>query len=170
MKSLFVAIAAATLAATISAEAGQRARVDGAAPAAIAPSTTFPALRTIYVAAGVNDSGDAANVGTATSVLCSNLSGQTAQIRWHFFNELGAVAGTFALNLNNLRTWTVSTHATFFGEQALGTGSIYQGMVIVQSNQSAFDCTAMIVDAAGPVANGVQLHMVRYNPHPGTVE
>lgn len=65
MKSIFTAVAtvlALTLAASVPALAA-----------------TFPALTTIYYAVGVFDGGGAANSGTATTVSCSNLSGQSAR-------------------------------------------------------------------------------------------
>lgn len=157
MKKLLAAIAAAALTAALPAQA-----------------TTF-SLRTIYVASGVFDSGDLADVGTATSVHCSNLSGKSATVRVSFYARSGLLEGFNSGPLANLETRTISTHATYFGETYLGTGAIAQGVLNVQSTESGVFCSAMLVDAAGgpgaaDVPEGVALHMVRYNPHPGTVE
>jgi hypothetical protein len=59
-----------------------------------------------------------------------------------------------------------------FGDEGLTTtGAILDGGIIaVQSTQSAVFCTAMIVDAAASTISGIELHMVRLNAHPGTVE
>ena len=157
MKKLLAAIAAAALTAALPAQA-----------------TTF-SLRTIYVASGVFDSGDLADLGTATSVHCSNLSGKSATVRVSFYARNGLLEGFNSGPLANLETRTISTHATYFGETYLGTGAIAQGVLNVQSTESGVFCSAMLVDAAGgpgaaDVPQGVALHMVRYNPHPGTVE
>ena len=50
-----------------------------------AAATTFPSLTTIYVGAGVHDSGTADNTGTATAFHCSNVSGGSVQIRFGYF-------------------------------------------------------------------------------------
>ena len=158
MKKLLAAFAAVALTAVLPAQA-----------------TTF-SLRTIYVASGVYDSGDAGGLGTATSVHCTNLSGKSAQVRVAFYADDGAFEGASSANaLANLATYTVSTHGTFFSESFPLTGPITQGVLNVQSTESGVFCSAMIVDAAGgpgatDVPEGIALHMVRYNPHPGTVE
>jgi len=150
--------------------------VSAAAVIAVLPAhaTTF-SLRTIYVASGVYDSDNADDVGTATSVHCSNLSGKIAQMRVSLYGRTGVLEGATSFSLANLATQTVSTHATPFSEISLGTGQIVQGVLNIQSTESGVFCSAMLVDAAGGpgaanVPEGIDLHMVRYNPHPGTVE
>ena len=165
MKKLLAAAAATLI-------AGSAAAVIAVLPA---QATTF-SLRAIYVASGVYDSGDPSNVGTATSVHCSNLSGKTAQMRVSFYADNGVLAGGAAsFTLANLATKTVSTHGTFFIDISLGTSVIAQGVLNIQSTESGVFCSAMLIDAAGgpgtaDVPEGIDLHMVRYNPHPGTVE
>ena len=134
-------------------------------------ATTFPALTTIYVASGVFDSGGAENTGAVTSVHCSNVSGQNAQLRFLFLQINGAVVGNLTHSLPHGETVTASTRGTvYFADTEVSTGAINQGVVNVESTQSAVFCSAMIVGAAGPIPNGIALHMVRVNPHPGTVE
>ena len=160
MKKLLAAAAAATLIA-----------VSVAALTAVLPAqaTTF-SLRTIYAASGVTDDGGIINNGIATSVHCTNLSGKTATIRVAVYNPTGTLVGSNAATVANLVTRTISTHSVvYFSELDLGTGAINQGVLNVSSTESGVFCTAMIVSAAAPIA-GIDLHMVRYNPHPGTVE
>ena len=154
------------------------------AVAAIALTTVLPAqattfsLRTIYIASGVFDDGSAADAGAATTVLCSNVSGKTATLKVTFYGTGGTLEGTAGpFSVLNLHTWTFSTHSTFFsGEAIANTGAVQQGVLNVSSTESGVFCSAMIVDAAsgGPTPpfapQGIELHMVRYNPHPGTVE
>src|SRR5688572_11777168 len=52
-----------------------------AALAQPASATTFPTFRTIYVVPGLQDSGTSSS-NTATAVSCSNVSGQTAEMRF----------------------------------------------------------------------------------------
>ena len=144
--------------------------------AALAPTAsaiTFPSLTTIYVGSGVTDSGDAANTGVATSIHCSNVSGTTVQVRVLILGGIGAVEGALTQSLVHGQTITFSTHSTLvFGEgSTLATGPVLQGVVNVEATNSAVFCSAMIVDAANftPAFMG-PLHLVRVNPHPGTVE
>jgi len=152
MKELLAAFAAAVLTATLPAQA-----------------TTF-SLRTIYVASGVTDDGAIINNGIATSVHCTNLSGKTATVRVAVYDPTGTLVGSNAASVANLGTRTISTHSVvYFSELDSGTGAINQGVLNVSSTESGVFCTAMIVGAAAPIS-GVDLHMVRFNPHPGTVE
>ena len=63
------------------------ATVTAATPAA---SITFPSLTTIYVAAGVEDSGGF-STDTATAIFCSNVSGQTASVRILILSNTGGI-------------------------------------------------------------------------------
>jgi hypothetical protein len=134
-----------------------------------AQAVTFPSLTTIYVVSGVYDDGGAMEAGFATSVLCTNVSGQVAQVRFLFLGIGGGVEGTHTEMIPHGATRAVSTHATEFFEFALGTGAVAQGAANIESTESAVFCSAMIVDAAS-VADSVALHMVRVNAHPGTIE
>jgi hypothetical protein len=145
---------------------GPAASIPVATPA---PAITFPSLTTIYVVSGVYDDGGAMEAGFATSVHCTNVSGQQAQVRFLFLSAGGSVIGTGVDNIPHGATTTVSTHATEFFEFSLATGAVAQGALNIESTESAVFCSAMIVEA-GSVANSVALHMVRVNPHPGTVE
>jgi hypothetical protein len=131
---------------------------------------TFPSLTTIYVAAGVKDDGGAANIGLATTFMCTNVSGGPASIRYLVLNGGGAIAGQLSFQVQHGATNTVSTHSTnTFSENNLNTGAVEQGAVNIEATESGVFCTAFIVDAADPGELG-QLHLVRVNPHPGKVE
>jgi hypothetical protein len=164
-KSLLACTAISALA-IVSVTVGAQTLTRAATPA---PATTFPSLTTIYVASGVFDDGGGINAGVATSVHCSNVSGQSAQVRVLVLQTTGAVARVNTQTVLHGNTQTFSTHETgFVIEAGMGTGFV-QGVLNVESTQSAVFCSAMIVPAAAP-QEGVALHMVRVNGHPGTIE
>jgi hypothetical protein len=132
-------------------------------------ATTFSSPTLIYVASGVTDSGTSSDVLYATSVHCSNVSGVNATVRVFFFFN-GASKGSNTAVFGHAFTHTVSTQNTSFAEAIVNTGVIFQGLVTVYSTQSAVFCTAMIVDPSLSAPEGIDLHMVRYNANPGTVE
>ena len=166
MKKSLLAYAAISALAIVSVAAGMQSFTRAATPS---PSTTFPSLRTIYIASGVYDDAGADNAGIATSVHCSNVSGQSAQVRVLALDNFGNVLGANTQTALHGGTLTFSTHATSFVEFPLSTGVVNQGVLNVESTQSAVFCSAMIVDAAF-VHNAVALHMVRVNGHPGVIE
>ena len=134
-----------------------------------ATAITFPSLTTIYVGSGVYDDGATENAGTATSLHCSNVSGQNASVRVLIISSVGSVLASLTDSVSHGRTVSYSTHLTTFQEVPLATGAVTQGVVNIEATQSGVFCSAMIVPA-GAVATGVALHLVRVNPHPGTVE
>ena len=154
---MHIKLAAVALAATLAQPAG---------------AITFSSLTTIYVISGVKDDGGAPNTGIATSVHCTNVSGVDAQIRLLALDRDGTVAGQVGLNILHGQTRTESTHVTTtFNDGQFGGGTVLdQGVIIVEATQSAIFCTAMIVDASAALPTGADLHVVRVNPHPGTVE
>ena len=152
------------------------ATILAAALAQPAAAITFSKLTTIYVGAGVYDSGHFADdVGEATSIHCSNVSGVSVQVRALVLNTTGGVAGTpVTVTLAHGESLTFSTHPTVIFADVTGdlnTFGISPGVVNVEATNSAVFCTAVVVDAANakPVYMS-PLHLVRVNPHPGTVE
>jgi hypothetical protein len=141
-----------------------------------ASAVTFPKLTTIYVGAGVLDSGAAENEGTATSFHCVNASGLAASIRFLVLSISGAVAGSITLSAAHGATVTASTHGAlaFLDTTILPNPTVVrQGGIVIEATQSAIFCTAMVVSAAAQLSEPLQatpLHLVRVNPHPGTVE
>ncbi len=139
-----------------------------------AAAVTFTTLTTIYVGSGVRDDGAAANLGIATSIHCSNVSGVSVDVRVLILSASGAVVDSLTLTLAHGATVTFSTHETAVFQDATGnltTGFVGQGVVNVEATNSAVFCTAAVIDAAGfPPVFSMPLHLVRVNPHPGTVE
>ena len=145
-----------------------------AALAQPASAITFPSLTTIYVGSGVIDSGSALETGFATSFHCTNVSGVSAAIRFQVLLADGSLAGSVTASAAHGATVTASTHSTRVYSDVLHVISpgaqVFQGGVNIESTQSAVFCTAVALDATVNVPNGVELHLVRVNPHPGTVE
>jgi hypothetical protein len=136
-----------------------------------AQAITFRSLTLIYVGAGVIDNGGSVDVGIATNFNCSNVSGITAQVRFVVRGLNGPVEGSRTFTLAHGATRTASTHheATFASDFDLFTGLVGQGIIQIYSTQSGVFCNAIVTNAAVG-GNGFDLHMVRFNPHPGTVE
>ena len=139
-----------------------------------ATAVTFPSLTTIYVGAGVINTIDLAENGLATSFHCINVSGVAATIRYLVLNTDGTVAGSITRNAAHGATITASTHETgVFGDstnEIIQGALVFQGGINIEFTQSGVFCTAMILDASVFTPSGIDLHLVRVNPHPGTVE
>ena len=137
-----------------------------------AAAITFPSLTTIYVGSGVYDDGDDMFDGTATVVHCSNVSGQSVQIRALVLSSPGAVEGSSTQSVAHGATVSFATHAvSVYTSVPLLTGEVKQGVVNVEATNSGVFCTAMTINAdLLEEVVGVQLDLVRVNPHPGTVE
>jgi len=134
-----------------------------------APSNIpFGELRTIYVASGVTDNGGAADTGHATSFVCSNVSGVTAKLRYLVLGFNGSIEADVTIDLPHAQTHTASTHSTVgFREDAdLLTGSINQGVVNIESDQSAVFCSAMLLNASAATPAGIPLHLNGSTPIP----
>jgi hypothetical protein len=143
------------------------ATVTAATPAA---SITFPSLTTIYVAAGVEDSGGF-STDTALAVFCSNVSGQTASVRILILSNTGGIELNVTRTLDHGEGHTFATqNITAIGEEILLTGAITGGTLNVESTQSGVFCSAYMMDTETNGPSGVALHLVRINPHPGAVE
>ena len=133
-----------------------------------ASAITFPSLTTIYVASGVYSLLDA-----DTAVHCSNVSGQTAQVRVLVLMPNGDFGASTTQTVAHGATITVATSAlTGYDAVVLEPlGDVIVGVANVESTQSAVFCTAHVVaQAAQSPVTGNPLHLVRVNPHPGTVE
>jgi hypothetical protein len=135
-----------------------------------AAAITFPSLTTIYVGPGVSNLEGDPTV-TATGFSCSNVSGQTASLRFLILSRSGSLVGSFTHSLAHGANVTVSTqNINFLADHAMDTGSLAEGTVNIESTQFGVFCTAMIVDPEALIPSGIALHLVRVNPHPGTVE
>jgi len=152
-----------------------KTRLAAAALAAViaqpASAVTFPSLTTVYVGAGAFDNGGNALAGTATAIICSNVSGVNTAVRVAMLNFVGDIeAQRTADTVPHGTTVVFVTHAVAaFGALELGTGN-FMGAVNIEATQSAVFCTASVMSAAGQAENAKPINLVRVNPHPGTVE
>jgi len=141
-----------------------------------AAAVTFPSLTTIYVIAGVKDSGSGSQLGHATVIQCSNVSGATADIRFLLLSADGTViAFNTAAGVPHGGTVVRSTHntAAYSTETFLlgAAGAALDARVLnIESTQSGVFCTAAIIDASIANPDGVTPHIIRINPHPGAME
>ena len=138
-----------------------------------AVATTFPSLTRIYVASGVVELNTIAISGIMTAVSCSNMSGETASVRFVLRHENGVIAAGGTLLIGSLASRVVTTNGDndIYLETQFPTAQMFGGIVEILSTESAVFCSAMIIRADGALdPAGVALHMVRFNPHPGTVE
>jgi hypothetical protein len=135
-------------------------------------AVTFPSLTTIYVGTGVTDDGGLASSGVATVFHCSNVSGITASIRFLVLNNAGNSVGDLTLPVEHGVTQSVATHFTAaYASVSLDLDfNINQGVVNIESTQSAVFCSAETINAATAAPVGVPRPLVRVNPHPGTAE
>jgi hypothetical protein len=134
-----------------------------------AAAITFPTLTTIYVGAGVSEFNGIQQFATAFT--CSNVSGQEASVRFLVLNQTGGIAGSLTQTVAHGANATVATSSiNVVLEQLLNTGDVTHGTVNIESTQSGVFCSAMVLDPDSTTPNGVALHLVRVNPHPGTVE
>jgi hypothetical protein len=170
MKGLCWIVAFAALASVLPAHAQNRATTPTLAPPT--SSTTDPVIL-IYRVTGVRDDGAAARAGTATALHCTNLSevAETLQILVRDFT--GSLVSNVSRTLNSAQTFTAVTHiaAVFAEDITMSPGSIIdQGYAAIGSTTTSIVCSAMLVNAAATSPVGISLHMVRYNPSPGTLE
>ena len=134
-----------------------------------AAAITFPSLTTIYVGAGAFSVGNDLS-GTATVVVCSNVSGVAASIRVLMLNDNGGIEGQATVTTGHGGSEVFFTHPIIpFGGEDLQTGS-FIGVINIEATQSGVFCTARIMNGEGPAQDAAPLDLVRVNPHPGTVE
>lgn len=139
----------------------------------VAPMATTDPEMMIYRVAGVVNSNATMMNGVATSFMCYSNSAVAENVRIRILNWNGEVAGDIYHVIQSKRTVTFSTHSTAsLAEDALlAEGKlINQGTAAIIATSKEVYCSAMLIDAATTVPNGIALHMVRFNPAPGTVE
>jgi len=137
-----------------------------------ASARAFPALTNIYVASGVQDSGSAENTGVATTIHCTNWTGAVKQIRFTVKNFNGTTAANLTVNVGPGITVTKSTHGSAITEDLphLAPGvSISQGSLVIAATAAQVTCTVQVRDAASGVPAS-DLHLIRFNPWPGSQE
>jgi hypothetical protein len=135
-----------------------------------ASAVTFPSLTTIYVGSGAFDDGGGVIEGTATAVVCSNVSGVTVSVRVLMLGSTGSVEGQGASNAPHGGVVIFTTHPILpYNQVNLATGG-FIGTINIEATNSAVFCTASLIDAGGPAESASPLRLVRVNAHPGTVE
>jgi hypothetical protein len=133
----------------------------------------FPALTLIYSVPGIRDSGAIAATGAATIILCTNWTGASQQIRFVLRDYQGNIRANVTSPMNALYTFTAGTHNTnaFVEDQVLAPGTpINPGSLRIFATTPQVSCTAMVIDAAPAVPDGIDLHVVRHNVWPNTQE
>lgn len=139
----------------------------------VAPMATTDPEVMIYRVAGVVDSGGGPDFGTATAFMCYNNSRVTEKVRFRLINWIGVVISGKIMFIAPKGTRTAATHPTLalLEDLSLAPGvPITQGSAgIIATNKDIY-CSAMIVNAGATIPSGIALHMVRFNPQPGTVE
>jgi hypothetical protein len=138
---------------------------------ACADAATTDPIKVIYRVSGVRDSGDAMNVGRATSFNCSNFSGVSERVVIQVRNPGGQLLATKSYTVPANGTVTASTHLTdLFGDDSLNTFGVSQGLAVIYSTTTVMICNAMIVDAGSASVLAVTLPMVRFNSWAGSQE
>lgn len=168
MKLASSILALATLAVILPADA-QKARKEGAAEIGPGEAVNSP-LKVIYRISGVADDGSS-GVGVATSFHCTNFGNVNEKVKFTVRTFDGDTSKVALVRAGE--TITASTKETdlFFENVFLNTGFVEQGGAIIAATatQTIF-CSAMLVDPNDNDAEGIALHMVRFNPAPRTQE
>jgi hypothetical protein len=138
------------------------------------PKAVGGPLKPIYRVSGVLNTSGAASTGVATTFHCTNTGAVAETIRVTVRDYDGKIVGTpQTRTLSPSSTETMSTHQTsiFYDPNSLAEGiTVNQGSAYIVATSNKIICSAMIVDAAASVPQGVALHLVRYDPFPGSQE
>jgi len=127
----------------------------------------------IYRISGVADSGGAPQTGLATAFHCTNFSGVLENTRVVVRNAAGALLANTPLAVAHLHTvtWTTRDTALFSEDAVMVATPIQQGTAAIAATSVNVLCTAMLLDASKSFEpQGIKLHMLRFNPIPGTQE
>jgi hypothetical protein len=161
-------MAAAAVAVVLPAYARPR---EGGTAQPVPQAATSP-LVAVYRVSGVSDNGGEDYTGVATTFICSSSSSVAEKIRFLVKAADGTIVSDAAFNFPTRRTFTAATHVStiFIEDVSLYTGLVDQGVATISSTTTNITCSAMIVDAAASVPNGIALHLQRFNPIAGTQE
>jgi hypothetical protein len=137
----------------------------------VSPQAATDALKVIYRVPGVRSQGTKDKVGAVTTFICSNYSSTSEKISFRFIRKGYPAPIDFAVIMLPRSTDVFSTKDTnSFGQYVLAMGDLSRTMAIILASTTNIHCTAMIHNAATYVPVGIDLHMVRFNAHPGSVE
>jgi hypothetical protein len=171
MLGWIIPLAAAGMAIVFPGYAADRAKQSEAQ--AVSPQALTYPQQIIYRVSGVRDDGQGPQLGVATSFHCTNWSNLPEKLAISVYNFNGTLARARSFIVNSHHTFTVSTHETkIFSEDVfLSPGvDIDQGYAQILSTTTNIYCSAMIVDAASSSPTGIELHLVRFNPYPGSTQ
>jgi hypothetical protein len=174
MKTSSWLLAVVGIASALPAFASDRFNEKGGAPASAGTQLVGSGpLRPIYRVAGVRDDGLGPNQGVATSFHCTSWSATPERIAFWIYKNDGALARVETYVVAARNTFTASTHATsLFSEDALLSQGVYidQGSAAIGATSTNVTCSVTIASAESASPVGIPLHLVRLNPHAGTVE
>jgi hypothetical protein len=146
---------------------------DRTASPPLPPTSVGGPLALNYVVPGVFDNGGAFNAGVATLFHCTNTSTTSENVQIVVRTFDGTIVGNVTFSMASASTITSGTHQTalFTEDVTLSAGTtINQGQAFIFATSQFVFCSAMIVDAAATIPNGIALHMVRFGPLQGTQE
>ena len=131
-----------------------------------APQAVSDPLKVIYRVPGVRDT-----AGIATVFSCTSNSSVEELLKSTVRKDDGSEAGFAQIPIPARSTRVVATRDTnAFTESASGFATDLQGIATISASTTNVFCSAMLVDPTPTTPNGIALHMVRFNPHPGTEE
>ena len=137
----------------------------------VAPSAATDPLKVIYRVSGIYDNGAISYTGIATVIHCTNYSKVVESLKIKILSNNGSTVLDNLYNISAKSTASFSTHrVSIYLDGAMDTGNVSQGSATISSSTTNIHCTAITVDAAASVPSGFPLHMVRFNPQPGSVE
>lgn len=169
MKAKILALGLASVAAT-GVSAQSLLPEGGSLPQSQAPAGTGDPVKTLYRVSGLKDSGGADNQGLVTVILCTNFSQEGEYLKVGLYDYSGTVLANSTYYMNSRRTAAFMTrgNTSYTGTQ-ISIPVVNSGFAVISSTTTNLHCSASVINA-GVVGQGFALHMVRYNPHPGSVE
>jgi hypothetical protein len=134
-------------------------------------SAAFPNLTTIYIMSGVtSDETD----NTATLVHCNNWSAGSIRLWFVVRDHAGVARANKIYPVTAHAGHVVATHETLAyneNDLLLSPGIVVvRGTIQILSTSPYVSCTASVVWSAAGYPHGYDLHLVRFNAWPGTVE
>jgi hypothetical protein len=123
----------------------------------------------LYRGSGLADNGPGGS--TVTTISCTPFSGVNENIRVVVRNLTGDIVANKAGVTSHLNTAVFSTSDTaIYLDINMATGAFPGGTVAIAATSTSVACTAMLIQPNNTAPVGVQLHMIRFNPLPGTAE
>ena len=140
----------------------------------VSPQAVGDAYKVIYRVSGVSDGGGSPEHTAVTAFFCSNYSASREKIYFLIREFNGDIRASVEWTMNARATVTAATRAVgsiisdFFLLAA--DQSVNGGSAVIMSTTLNLHCSVLVMDRVPQAMNGAALHMVRFNPHPGSVE